>query len=46
MHYSSSLLLNRTVAGARRTTHLLAAALTPLSLALAGRSTVARLLRH
>ncbi|MBK9238329.1 MAG: hypothetical protein IPO19_21140 [Rhodoferax sp.] len=35
MHYSSSLLLNRTVAGARRTTHLLAAALTPLSLALA-----------
>ena len=35
MHYSSSLLLNRTVAGARRTTHFLAAALTPLSLALA-----------
>jgi Tfp pilus assembly protein PilF len=35
MHYSSSLLLNRTVAGARRTTHLLAATLTPLSLALA-----------
>ncbi|MBK9572335.1 MAG: hypothetical protein IPO43_06195 [Rhodoferax sp.] len=35
MYYSSSLLLNRTVAGARRTTHFLAAALTPLSLALA-----------